>query len=258
MEKAGEILQFTISRESNSYFLSLDPKHYLGKLTIVFPVVDHLVASIIFFNDHYPSLSLSDFLNRHTVENEQVYLVQMNKNEPYFNQFLLEHFITGEIVSECSNEESKLVSKLIRKLYQGKSKNLSSASRQLYIKIMLQYLVELLSRKAGFSRRAEVLVNKFLLLLKSDRIPNHQVRHYAEKLFVSRRYLTLSVQKVLGSTPKNIIDLRIIEEAKRLLNSKDTVYSISEELQFDSAASFTSFFKKNTGITPSAYRLQIK
>lgn len=258
MDRAKDIIQFTISKESNDFVLSLPPNNYCDRLTVLFPLPLHSGVHIALFDDKYPSTKAKDILKENLIKSELVYILQITKNSLLFTHYLLGHFIGGELISECTAEESKLLGKLLKKLHQPTNKDFHTVLAQLYIKMMLQYLLDILGRNDSFNSREEILAKSFLTLLKAKSLPDHHVGYYAEHLFVSRRYLTWSVHKILGSTPKNIIDNQLTEKAKVLLRTRDTIYSIAEQLRFDSPASFSTFFKKNTGITPSVYRRQIK
>ena len=48
-----------------------------------------------------------------------------------------------------------------------------------------------------------------------------------------------------------------IKEAKKLLRNEQAPSLIALQLGFDSATYFTTAFKKQTGMTPSAYKKQI-
>jgi len=59
----------------------------------------------------------------------------------------------------------------------------------------------------------------------------------------------------MGKTPKQLIDERILLEAKRLLvHSNDPGKIIGLSLGFDEPTNFNKFFKKHTGKTPSEFR----
>ena len=81
-----------------------------------------------------------------------------------------------------------------------------------------------------------------------------QINQIAKKLFVSHQHLTDTVQQETGNHPCHFYDLKIIEQAKRMLI--DTNYSISEIarlLTYD-PSNFLKFFKKLEGKTPGQFR----
>lgn len=105
------------------------------------------------------------------------------------------------------------------------------------------------------STRYEELNLKFQqLVLQHDKV-QHNLKFYADSLFITPKYLIHAIKNASGKTPRKLIDEAIIEEAKLLLMDYDnSVAMIAEYLHFSDQASFSKFFKKNTGITPVAYR----
>ena len=91
--------------------------------------------------------------------------------------------------------------------------------------------------------------------LERDFRKEKSVGYYAQKLFVSDKVLTNALQNTMGKTPKQLIDERILLEAKRLLvHSNDPGNIIGLSLGFDEPTNFNKFFKKHTGKTPSEFR----
>jgi AraC-like DNA-binding protein len=96
---------------------------------------------------------------------------------------------------------------------------------------------------------------KFLQMLAQTEKKKHNLKFYADSLFITPKYLIYAIKKSSGKTPGRLIDEAIIAEAKLLLRNRDnTISVISEQLHFSDQASFSKFFKKNTGITPASYR----
>ena len=59
----------------------------------------------------------------------------------------------------------------------------------------------------------------------------------------------------MGKTPKEIINERILLEAKRfLVYSHLTIKEIGQDLGFEDPAYFVRYFKKNTETTPVEFR----
>ncbi len=105
-----------------------------------------------------------------------------------------------------------------------------------------------------FTRDAELNL-KFQQLLATNDKKKHSLKFYADSLFITPKYLIHAIKKSSGKTPGKIIDEAIVAEAKLLLRDPEhTVASVSEVLQFSDQASFSKFFKKNTGITPLSFR----
>lgn len=85
-----------------------------------------------------------------------------------------------------------------------------------------------------------------------------QVSSYASRLSVTKKRLNLATTRVLGRTPKSIIDERVMLEAKRLLvHSQETVKAIAYALGFEEPSNFIKYFRKHSGLTPAAFRAQV-
>ncbi|MEP2237673.1 MAG: helix-turn-helix domain-containing protein [Maribacter sp.] len=69
------------------------------------------------------------------------------------------------------------------------------------------------------------------------------------------KYLNQVRQDKLGLTAKQIIQQRQITEAKRkLIKSEITTKELAFELGFESISSFSRFFKKNVGVSPTQFK----
>lgn len=86
-----------------------------------------------------------------------------------------------------------------------------------------------------------------------------QVNFYADLLKVSSKKLNFASSLVLGITPKQVIDSRVLLEAKRLLiHSSNSIKEISYDLGYNEPTYFVQFFKKLTGLTPLDFRAKRK
>ena len=81
------------------------------------------------------------------------------------------------------------------------------------------------------------------------------VKYFAGELCLSANYFGDLLKKETGKTPKEIINLKVLEEVKnRLLDPSKSILQVSEEMGFLYPQHLTKFFKKETGITPNEYR----
>lgn len=81
------------------------------------------------------------------------------------------------------------------------------------------------------------------------------VAFYASILNISSNYLNILCKKNLSVSALQLIQERVILEAKRLLQSSDlTIKEIAFELGFVDHAYFSNFFKNYTKITPTQFR----
>ncbi|RRT91690.1 AraC family transcriptional regulator [Empedobacter falsenii] len=96
---------------------------------------------------------------------------------------------------------------------------------------------------------------KFNMLIDEFYKEEKSVIFYAEKLHISANYLNILCKKNLKVSATQLIQQRIIIEAKRLLKSGDlSIKEIAFDLGFTDHAYFSNFFKAQTNITPSEFR----
>ena len=83
----------------------------------------------------------------------------------------------------------------------------------------------------------------------------HKVSDYAERLGYSSRTLNRLARQYTGLSAKQLIDERVVLEAKRLLAHGDGAASeIALSLGFDDASNFSSYFRRHTHMTPGTFR----
>ncbi len=98
---------------------------------------------------------------------------------------------------------------------------------------------------------------QFRTLLEKEYIHSRNARDYAGKLFISYKFLNDIVKQLSGKTVKHFIDDFVIIEIKRyLVSTALSIKEISLATGFDEVSNMTKFFKKNTQITPTAFRTQ--
>jgi AraC family transcriptional activator of pobA len=114
-------------------------------------------------------------------------------------------------------------------------------------------------RKQGFTELKKGVDLDYTLLFRDLLETNYtklkSVNNYTQLIFISEKRLGKATRKVLGKSPKEIINDRILLEAKRLFaHSSLSIKEIGHELGFEDSAYFIRYFKKNTGTTPVEFR----
>ncbi|MVN22622.1 helix-turn-helix domain-containing protein [Mucilaginibacter arboris] len=86
---------------------------------------------------------------------------------------------------------------------------------------------------------------------------HRNVQYYADTLCVSSKHLTESIKEVTGKTAGEWIDDAVVLEAKVLLrNLERSIAQVADEIHFPDQSTFGKYFKKQTGLSPSEYRIK--
>lgn len=105
-----------------------------------------------------------------------------------------------------------------------------------------------LNRRAGY-------VKEFLRLLQLHHFRERTLDFYAEKLYISPKYLSRIIKEATGRSAAEWIDQFVILEAKNMLRfSNKNIQQIAYSLNFSTQSSFGKFFKHLTGMSPSEYQ----
>lgn len=106
----------------------------------------------------------------------------------------------------------------------------------------------------GSSRKRDLAV-QFTNLLTQYYLEERSVKFYANKLSITPKYLNEVVHDVTGKSPGEIIDEKVMQEAKILLhNPRLSIAQIADLLHFSDQSFLGKFFKRHIGVSPSEYR----
>ena len=171
-------------------------------------------------------------------------------------------------VFQISEEEAAEIDAIFRKM----EKELSSDYAYKY-DLLRNYLIELIhygqklqpatilhpthnASARVSSLFAELLERQFPIESPRQQLKLRTANDYAQRLSVHVNHLNKILKENTGKTTTAIISSRVIQEAKILL--KQTNWNISEiaySLGFEEVAHFSNFFKKQTSLTPVAFRV---
>ncbi len=108
--------------------------------------------------------------------------------------------------------------------------------------------------KAQESRK-DLLVREFLRLLEENFRIKHSVNDYSVLLGVTPPHLTRTCQQVIGKSTSDLIQDRLILEAKRsLVYTRMPVSELAYGLGFVDPAHFSKFFHRRMNMSPSRFR----
>ncbi len=118
-----------------------------------------------------------------------------------------------------------------------------------------QFITRTNQNKDVIVRFEEFIVDYF----NSDRLKNNgipSVKYCAEKMNLSPNYFSDLLKSETGKNTQEHIHFHLLEKAKtRLIGSDRNINEIAYELGFEYPQSFSKFFKKNAGVSPTVFRL---
>lgn len=101
----------------------------------------------------------------------------------------------------------------------------------------------------------QALTRRFAMLVETHYLRFGTIGQYAEALCVSERQLNDAVKRTLARTASQVVQERVLLEAKRWLSNTETgIAEIAFRLNIEDPAYFARFFKKQTGLTPGDFR----
>ena len=107
--------------------------------------------------------------------------------------------------------------------------------------------------QATANTRKEKLFECFIELLNEH--GDRNISFYAEKLDITPNRLSTVIKQYSGLTIMQWINQNTVLQARAMLDYTDyPVFEIAQILGFESSAFFVCFFKRETGMTPTAYR----
>ncbi len=174
------------------------------------------------------------------MSNPCINLSEKEANLSYSYLRLVNTILEDETIKSKKEIISGLVSSVFYFLGSIWSQRINEASKQL-------------SSKA--STRAKVTFDQFIKLVTEHHSTERNMTFYADKLFLTPKYLSKLVKSISGRSAPDWINSFVILEAKNMLKYSDmTIKGIVYKLHFANQSVFYKFFKSHTGMTPSEYR----
>lgn len=181
-------------------------------------------------------------------------------------KYLRSSILFNDLVSVSQIQMSKTASLFadLFKLMEKELENEKDISQSDILKNLLHnflLLSERERRKQDFTEIKKGADLDYVLLFKDLLETNYrkfkQVSNYAKKISVTEKRLNQATSKILDKSPKQMIDERVMLEAKRLLaHTNESVKEIGFDLGFDEPTNFIKYFRKHSHSTPVEFREQ--
>ena len=102
--------------------------------------------------------------------------------------------------------------------------------------------------------RADFIVDAFIEDFDKMFAESRSVGFYAQRLCITVNYLNKCCKRVLGCSAQECINQRLIYHAQRLMQDRHLIIKeVAIALGFPNLTSFSKFFRKQTGQTPSEF-----
>lgn len=196
----------------------------------------------ILFTDTFFCKSESDtkFLRSTVLFNDlfSVSQIQLSETAPLFAELF--QLMETELDNEKDNSQSDILKNLLHNLL---------------------LLSERERRKQDFHQIKKGADLDYVMLFKDLLDINYRklkkVSDYSKKISVTEKRLNQATSKILDKSPKQMIDERVMLEAKRLLaHTNESVKEIGFDLGFDEPTNFIKYFRKHSHSTPIEFREQ--
>jgi AraC family transcriptional activator of pobA len=124
-----------------------------------------------------------------------------------------------------------------------------------YLQLFLAKATTIKTQSPTLPAERDEIMEQFRELIEAHFLALRRPAAYADLLHISPNTLTKRCRQYFRKTPTELIQERIVLEAKRGLHlSRRSVKEIAHELNFEDEHYFSRFFKKITGVTPLAFR----
>lgn len=182
-------------------------------------------------------------------------------------KFTIDHSLGGSILNDKDvNTLQRDISNMIEAL-SDKDHRFAEEINYAYFYILLTDMANMMWNKYGKGqpshhaevKRSDGILKEFAELLSLHVTKETSLDFYAEKLCISKQYLSLIVKDKTRVTAGKIIAVMRAEAASRLLREPDlTLQQIADMMSFSDQSSFGKFFKKHTGVSPMRYRQTLR
>lgn len=163
---------------------------------------------------------------------------------------------------QLTTMEHNVVMRVVKVL--GELSDLDFPDRQMLLTQQIVLLVRLLNHYRTRHLHDEPVGRRVSTQFHNDLLQHFRehrdIGFYAGKSCLSAKYFITVIKRETGHTAAWWIRSQVVSEAKKLLDLRRdiTVQAVADALGFDDQATFSRFFKRETGLSPTEYRQSLK
>ncbi|KIO53093.1 AraC family transcriptional regulator [Flavobacterium hibernum] len=186
------------------------------------------------------------------------YCIEYHKKEVACNGLLFNNIYQQTYINldnEDYIEMDYILKKIILELEDSSS--YATAVVKAYLQLILALCSKIKSKEISIAEEKTTNhpLMKFKILLENNFHKERQPSFYAEQMGLSPNNFSKICKQHFLKSPSTLIHQRVILECKKLIHlSYKSMKEIAAELNFDDENYFSRYFKKHTGITPTAFR----
>ena len=165
---------------------------------------------------------------------------------------------TGNTPITTSEKLTSILNMMIEEFHQQQYSLQSNAIHSLLNAFFIQASRQIAENITQSQNNNYQIAFQFAELVEQNYKSLRKVNDYIKLMVASAKPLSKSLQAIIGKTPKQFIDSRIVLEAKRMLvYGNESVKEIAFSLGFDEPTNFGKFFREQTGISPAEFKKQL-
>lgn len=164
------------------------------------------------------------------------------------------HRITPEARMQDAEEAERILGQIAVE-FEGRNRGRNEILRA-YVSVLLHLLFRIgAGQQSRETSPGDVRVDALVNLIDRHFRTHRALSFYADEIGISPTHLNRLVRARNGCSAHELIERKILEEAKRqLIFSMSSIQEISYRLGFRDAAYFSRFFVRGTGRTPKDWR----
>jgi AraC-like DNA-binding protein len=239
---------------------------FKGKGILTVDFVDYeFDGKIAFFTSpfqHFSIKSDKEFKIKKIEFHGDFYCIEYHKKEVACNGLLFNNIYSHPFISinqKYFDELNELINKLKNEI--SNHSPYSDPILKAYLQLILAIGSKIKRQELDSPKTLQQpspSIEKFKILLEESFIQERSTLFYANELALSPSVFTKRCKLYYGKTPSQLIQERVILEAKKLIHlTHKSFKEISSLLDFKDEHYFSRYFKKNTGITPTLFREKV-